>query len=146
MISPAQKHDLQYCACFNIRKSARVITQLYDTVMQPVELRATQFSILAVLSAQSGITLTDLARLLMMDRTTLTRNLQPLEKQRLIKTRPGHDKRTRLIDLTRKGTNRLQKAIPLWKQAQKQITDCMGNRRFNDFLSELNFVEKIPST
>lgn len=146
MLSLAQKHDLQHCACFNIRKSTRVITQFYDNAMQPVELRATQFTILAVLSAHSGITLTDLAGLLVMDRTTLTRNLRPLEKQGLIKTGPGQDKRTRQIELAIKGKNRLEKAIPLWKQAQKQVTKYMGSDRFNRFLSELNFVEKIPST
>jgi len=146
MISIAEKHELYNCACFNIRKSARVITQQFDTALQPIQLRATQFTILAVLSAQSGITLTELANDLLMDRTTLTRNLRPLEKQELISTKPGEDKRTRLIDLSEKGKSRLEEAIPIWKQSQKRVTEYMGKNRFDDFLSELNFVEKIPST
>ena len=145
MKSLAQQHDLQNCACFNVRKSARVLTQHYDTAMQSIDLRVTQFTILAVLSAQSGITVTDLADLLMMDRTTLTRNLRPLETQGLVKTRPGDDRRTRLIELSKKGKNKLEKAIPLWKQAQKDVTDYMGRSRFTDFLTELNYVEKIPA-
>ena len=145
MKSLAQQHGLQNCACFNVRKSARVLTQYYDTAMQSIDLRVTQFTILAVLSAQSGITVTDLSNHLMMDRTTLTRNLRPLENQGLVKTRPGDDKRTRLIELSKKGKNKLEKAIPLWKQAQKQVTRYMGNNRFNDFLTELHYVEKIPT-
>lgn len=145
MESLAKQHNLQKCACFNIRKSARVLTQHYDTMMQPVGLRATQFTILAVLSTTKGISVTDLSSYLMMDRTTLTRNLRPLETQGLVNTQPGDDKRTRLIKLSKKGKNKLENAIPLWKQAQKQVTEYMGNNRFNDFLAELNYVEKIPS-
>ena len=145
MTSLAQQHGLQNCACFNIRKSARVLTQHYDTAMQPIDLRATQFTILAMLSAHSGITVTDLADCLMMDRTTLTRNLRPLETQGLVNTRPGDDKRTRLIELSKKGKNKLEKAIPLWKRAQKQVKEYMGINRFNDLLTELNYVEKIPT-
>ena len=146
MASLAQQHGLQNCACFNVRKSARVLTQHYDIAMQPIDLRVTQFTILAVLSSLSGITVTDLADYLMMDRTTLTRNLRPLETQGLVNTRPGEDKRTRLIELSKKGKNKLEKAIPLWKKAQKQVTEYMGNNRFNDFLTELNYVDKIPTT
>ena len=146
MTSLAQQHGLQNCACFNIRKSARVLTQHYDTAMQPIDLRATQFTILAVLSSHSGITVTDLADYLMMDRTTLTRNLRPLETQGLVNTRPGDDKRTRLIELSKKGKNKLEKAIPLWKKAQKDVTEYMGKNRFDDFLTELNYVDKIPTT
>ena len=146
MKSLAQQHGLQNCACFNIRKSARVLTQYYDAVLQPLELRATQFTILGVLSACSGITVTDLAEQLMMDRTTLTRNLRPLEKQGLVNTRTGDDKRTRLILLSNKGKSRLEKAIPLWKKAQKQVIHYMGSSRFNKFLEELNYVDNIPST
>ncbi len=145
MKSLAQQHGLQNCACFNVRKSARVLTQHYDTAMQSVDLRATQFTILGVLSAYSGITVTDLADILMMDRTTLTRNLRPLENKGLVKTRAGDDRRTRLIELSKKGKNKLEKAIPLWKQAQKDVTDYMGQNRFTDFLTELNYVEKIPA-
>lgn len=145
MKSLAQQHGLQNCACFNVRKSARVLTQHYDTAMQPIDLRVTQFTILAVLSSHSGITVTDLADYLMMDRTTLTRNLRPLETQGLVNTRPGDDKRTRLIELSKKGKNKLEKAIPLWKKAQKQVTDYMGSHRFDDFLTELNYVDKIPT-
>jgi len=145
MKSLAQRHGLQNCACFNIRKSARVITKHYDDALQSLGLKPTQFTILAVLSSVDAITVTELADHMTLDRTTLTRNLRPLESQGLINTRPGDDRRTRLIVLSKKGRNRLEKAIPLWKKAQKRVTDYMGNNRFNKFLAELNYIDRIPS-
>ena len=124
MASLAQKHNLKTCACFNIRKSARVLTQHYDEAMQSIGLRATQFTILAVLSNVKAITVTQMADFLVMDRTTLTRNLRPLEKQGFLKIQPGEDRRTRVISLSTKGLNKLKSAIPLWTKAQKSVTLC----------------------
>ncbi|MDX2505098.1 MAG: MarR family winged helix-turn-helix transcriptional regulator [Gammaproteobacteria bacterium] len=143
MKSLVQQHDLQNCACFNVRKSARVLTRHYDEALQPLELKPTQFTILAVLSGVDTITVTDLADYMILDRTTLTRNLRPLEKQGMIQTGAGEDRRTRMISLTKKGLTKLQAAIPLWKQAQKDVTEYLGNNRFDKFLNELNYVEKM---
>lgn len=145
MITLAEKNNLKDCACFNIRKSARVITQLYDEAMHPLGIRATQFTILAVVSHRGDITVTELADHLAMDRTTLTRNLRPLEKQGFIKAQQGEDRRTRMISLSKKGLNKLEKAIPLWKQAQKSVTGYLGINRFDKFLNELNYVEKMTA-
>jgi len=145
MKSLVQQHQLQNCACFNVRKSARVITKHFDDALQSLELKPTQFTILAVLSSVDAITVTDLAEYMILDRTTLTRNLRPLEKQGMIKTGPGEDKRTRMISLSKKGLNKLEKAIPLWKQAQKNVTKYMGSNRFDKFLNELNYVEKMAT-
>ena len=82
---------------------------------------------------------------MILDRTTLTRNLRPLEKHGMIKTGAGDDRRTRMISLTKKGLNKLEAAIPLWKQAQKEVTKYLGNNRFDKFLNELNYVEKMPT-
>ncbi len=145
MKSLAQQHDLQNCACFNVRKSARVITKHYDEALHSLNLKPTQFTILAVLSGVDAITVTELAEYMVLDRTTLTRNLRPLEKQGMIKTSAGEDRRTRMISLSKKGLNKLEKAIPLWKNAQQQVKEYMGNNRFKDFLTELNYVENIPT-
>ncbi len=140
-----EKHNLQTCACFNIRKSARVLTQYYGDALQPIGITPTQFTILALLSSVDSITVTDLAEELVMERTTLTRNLGPLEKQGFIKIQPGEDRRTRVISLGKKGLNKLKQAIPLWKQAQKSVTEYLGNKRFDKFLNELNYVEKMSA-
>jgi DNA-binding MarR family transcriptional regulator len=144
MKSLIQQHDLQNCACFNVRKSARVLTKHYDDALQILELKPTQFTILAILSSVDAITVTELADAMILDRTTLTRNLRPLEKQGMIQTGAGDDRRTRMISLTKKGLNKLEAAIPLWKQAQKDVTKYLGNNRFDKFLNELNYVEKMP--
>jgi len=145
MKSLSKQHDLQDCACFNVRKSARVLTKHYDEALHPLELKPTQFTILAVLSSVDAITVTDLAEFMVLDRTTLTRNLRPLEKQGMIKTNAGEDRRTRMISLSKKGLNKLEKAIPLWERAQEQVKEYMGDNRFNNFLNELNYVENIPT-
>ena len=143
MKSLVKQHNLQNCACFNVRKSARVLTKHYDDALQSLELKPTQFTILAVLSGVDTITVTDLADYMILDRTTLTRNLRPLEKQGMIQASAGEDRRTRMISLTKKGLNKLEAAIPLWKQAQKEVIKYLGNNRFDKFLNELNYVEKM---
>ena len=122
-----------------------MLTQHYDSAMHPIGLRATQFTILAVLSHVETITITDLADFLVMDRTTLTRNLRPLEKQGFLNTRPGDDRRTRVINLSKKGLKKLQTAIPLWTRAQKSVVAYLGKNRFRNLLAELNYVEQLPS-
>ncbi len=138
--------NLPDCACFNIRKSARVLTQHFDEILKSCDLRATQFSILAFVSHIDAISVSDLAGHLIMDRTTLTRNLRPLEKRGFIKTVPGIDRRTRMISLTSKGHKKLQQTMPLWEKAQTSVLDYLGTNRFNNLLTELHFVEKLEST
>src|SRR5262245_32843410 len=72
------------CVCFNVRKTARVMTQLYDDMLRPTGLRVTQFSLLMGTRSLEPVTLLRLAKVMAMDRTTLTRNLRPLEQQKLL--------------------------------------------------------------
>jgi DNA-binding MarR family transcriptional regulator len=133
------------CACFNIRKASRVITQHFDEVMQPSGLRGTQFSILAIVARRGAPTMSELAANLVMDRTTLTRNLRPLEEQGLIKNVPGVDRRTRSISLTSKGCKVLAKALPFWRKAQSSVIRYLGGARFARVLGDLRFIEKMPT-
>lgn len=142
MSSLVEQNKIYNCACFNIRKAARQLTQQYDEALQPVGLRSTQFSMLAVISHVETATVTMLADYLAMDRTTLTRNLKPLDKQGLILTVPGEDRRSRMISLSKTGLAKLKEAIPLWKKTQKNFIEHMGEERFESLLSELHFVEK----
>ena len=79
---------------FNLRKSSRAVTQIYDTILKPSGLRSRQFALLGPMSNRGSITMTRLAKALVMDRTTLTRNLRPLEKQGFIVINMGDDQRT----------------------------------------------------
>jgi DNA-binding MarR family transcriptional regulator len=125
------------CVCFNIRKAARAISQLYDDVLRPSGLRVTQFSILAVTRRLGPVTVTRLAEETVTDRTTLTRNLKVLGQQKLIRINPGHDRREREVTLTDRGRAALAQAYPFWKKIQAQVTQRLGPDRYRRLLSDL---------
>ena len=91
------------CACFSLRKAARAVTQLYDDALKPARVLATQLPLLATSARLERATVTKLAEAMVMDRTTLTRNLRPLERDGLLRTEPGADRRVREVSLTKKG-------------------------------------------
>ncbi|AFZ31928.1 transcriptional regulator, MarR family [Gloeocapsa sp. PCC 7428] len=126
------------CTCFNLRKASRVITQLFDQVLQPSGILANQFTLLAALSVAESVSITHLAQELVMDRTTLTRNLKPLEREGLIRIEPGQDQRVRIVSLTQKGQAALAKALPLWQQAQAKVIEKLGQDRWQTLLSHLS--------
>ncbi len=120
------------CTCFNLRKAARAVTQMYDEALRPSGLRCTQFSLLTATTMLEPVTVTRLAEVVVMDRTTLARNLMPLEKRGLLNVTAGDDLRTRIVTLTTKGKEVLAKAIPLWEKAQGRIVKGMGLEHWND--------------
>jgi len=133
----------QACACFNVRKTARVITQLYDEMLRSTGLRVTQFSLLMATQGSERVTVTRLAKMGVMDRTTLTRNLRPLEKQGLIRIAPGEDRRERQVTLTTRGQQVLAKALPLWEKAQARVARGFGQERLQRLYTELADLRAI---
>lgn len=131
------------CACFNVRRAARAVTQLYDHALAPSGLRATQLTLLVALSRAGSIPFTRLAGVLGMDRTTLTRNLVPLERDGLVAQRPGADRRVKLVALTGKGSKALAAAIPLWRQAQEQITAGIGLERWEILRQDIQQIASL---
>ncbi|MGL4882064.1 MAG: MarR family winged helix-turn-helix transcriptional regulator [Waterburya sp.] len=125
------------CACFNLRKASRVITQHFDEILKPSGLLITQFTILVAVKIAQSATINELAEGLGMDRTTLTRNLKPLEREGWLKSEPGQDQRTRVVSLTTDGDVILAKALPLWRQAQNSVEETLGQQRWNILLSHL---------
>lgn len=125
------------CACFNLRKAARTVTQHFDEILKPSGLLITQFTILVAVEMAQTATINQLAEILVMDRTTLTRNLKPLEREGWLKIESGRDRRTREIGLTPEGKAILAKALPLWKQAQDSVVEAFGQQRLNILLSYL---------
>ncbi len=128
------------CACFKVRKAARAITNLYEEVLRPSGLRPTQFSLLMATRVMGPVTVLNLAQVTVMDRTTLTRNLQILEKRGLITIKPGEDRREREINLTAVGMEVLTKAIPLWEEAQERVREGLGEERLQNLLGDLSEV------
>jgi DNA-binding MarR family transcriptional regulator len=130
------------CTCWNVRKAARLVTQQYDGVLHSTGLRATQLSILAGLALRGPITVSTLAEALVMDQTTLTRNLKPLEKRGLVQRVPGTDRRTRSVSLTPKGVTAITNAFPFWKRAQANVVRAFGETRFQRFLGDLRMFHQ----
>ncbi len=128
------------CACLSLRQASRVVTQMYDDALRPAGLRATQFGLLMAVRAVGRMTISELADFVIMDRTTLTRNLRPLEKNGYLRVEPGEDRRMRRVSLTRKGRTALEKAFPLWKEVQTQVMDKLGRRRYERLRSDLGFT------
>lgn len=134
-------NDCPSCVNFNLRKAMRAVSQHYDKVMAPAGLRGTQFTILTVLSRLNDITVTELADYLVMDRTTLTRNLKPLEKEGYLNVLPGlEDARTRRIELTNIGRKAQKAALPYWRKAQGEMVDFMGKTNTKQLINDLQIV------
>jgi DNA-binding MarR family transcriptional regulator len=120
----------ELCNCLAIRQAARYVSQFYDQCLAPSGLRGTQFSILAKLQRAGPMTINALARDLVMDRTTLGRNILPLERARLIATRPGAgDRRAKELHLTPAGAARLDIALARWNAAQQRFEAVFGAAR-----------------
>ena len=127
------------CACQKVRIAARAVTRAYDKVLRPTGLRSTQFTVLVAASVAAGIPLNRLATVLGLERTTLTRSLAGMEKEGLIRVE-SVDGRTRNVVLTQAGKERLDRALPLWNQAQQNLRKRLGEGAWtvvNDSLTML---------
>jgi DNA-binding MarR family transcriptional regulator len=118
----------------------RQVTQLYDLVLAPTGLRITQYSILSNLDRLGPDTMKALAVRLVMDRTTLTRNLAPLRAQGLLEVVPVHDRRLRQIRLTAAGEQCLREARPRWREAQQLFEGAYGELAAAELRSTLTRV------
>jgi DNA-binding MarR family transcriptional regulator len=130
--------QVRHCACFNLRKANRAVTQYYDETLAPSGLRITQFSLLAVIRLLGTASITQLADAAVMDRTTLARNLDLLRREKLVRIRPGSDGRVREVSLTRSARARLEAALPLWERAQAQFAERLGAERMERMLGDLS--------
>lgn len=134
--------ELDACVCFNLRRAARRVTQIYDRALQSSGLKITQFALLAVLNSGGPLSMRELARTMGTDRTTLTRNLRPLERRRLVRTAPGQDMRTRNISITAKGLRSLERALPLWKAVQSRVRATLGEKTWSGMRQGLNQISE----
>jgi DNA-binding MarR family transcriptional regulator len=129
------------CNCFAVRAAARHVTQFYDQFLAPTGLRTTQFLILAKLKRLGPLTINTLARDMVMDRTTLGRNILPLERDGLIRIEAtASDRRAKELHLTTAGEKRVQAARKRWSEAQAQFETAFGPRRAADLRKMLRSV------
>ena len=132
MTSPAAPPP-EICNCLAIRQAARHVSQFYDQCMAQTGLRTSQFSILARLRRIGPMTINVLARDLVMDRTTLGRNIRPLDREGLIEITPGSsDRRSKELHLTEAGADRLRAGLARWAEAQARFEAVFGAERASE--------------
>jgi len=140
---PAATAALPACTCGRLRRATRALTQLYDDLMIPSGLRVTQFSMLRTLEREGTSTLSDLAQALLLDRTALSRNLDPLVERGLVKIIAGRDARTREVSLTRSGGQAIRAALPHWTRAQAQVSARVGAAKLQALVATLGEIETL---
>ena len=140
------EHVNKQCCCFNMRKVMRAVTQYYDRYLESSGIRSTQFTLLVELACTSAKTLTEIAENLVMDRTTLTRNLKPLANMELIATVQTTDKRSKAYTLTEKGKALVNTCVPLWQDAQNSVINGIGSDNYQEIVVRLDKLLNMLSS
>jgi len=121
-----------------------VVTQLYDKLLQPTGLKITQYSMLANIAHQQAVSISRLGDILLLDQTTITRNIRLLKEQGYVElTKDAQDARSKNITLTDKGIAKLNEARPIWQTIQKRVIDDIGTEKYADFYDTLRTIQKI---
>jgi DNA-binding MarR family transcriptional regulator len=128
------------CVCFNLRRATRMVTQFYDSEMRRHGIRPTQGSILTSLQARDSWNMAELSDWLGMERTTLVRNLRPLQRDGLVQAVGGGRGNRVQLALTPKGRKQIEKLGPVWKSAQSAAVKTLGEKRWSAILSDLEAV------
>lgn len=115
------------CACLRARMAARKLTRIYDKTLKPTGLRITQFTLLIAIKDGRTKSVSALADLLAMERTTLLRNLKVLEEAGLVTSEPSGEGRALSLKLTPTGETRLSEALPYWQAAQRAVETELGD-------------------
>ncbi|WP_406273852.1 MarR family winged helix-turn-helix transcriptional regulator [Actinacidiphila glaucinigra] len=132
------------CNNLALRKAARYLGATYDKALAPVGLRATQFSILQHLGARGELTITALADMIAMDRTTMASNLKPLAREGLVTVETSAaDRRARIVAITPEGLARMESALPLWDDVQTRFEERFGTE---DAARLRGFLEAVLDT
>src|SRR5262245_45139498 len=121
---------LETCLCHKARMAARAVTRAYDDALRPTGLRATQVSVLAAVGPRGARSIKSLADSMGMERTTLTRNLRPLEEKGYVRLAPEGRYRSRVLTLAPAGRAALLDALPLWEAAQRAMRRRLGAQRW----------------
>ncbi len=122
------------CTAGNLRRASRAVSGLFDDALRPTGLRISQFSILVALALAGEASVSRLAGSLDLERTTLTRNVGPLQREGLVASAEGTDARNRMLRLTDRGRATLARALPIWERVQGRITQGLGDARWRALL------------
>jgi len=128
------------CSAARLLRAARVLTRHYDEALRPAGITITQFGLLNVIKRAEPESISDIASILDIDRTTLSRNLKPLEKANLVfRGNEGGSRRRRVL-LTTLGVAKLEEAMPLWQQAQTRVEQVLGDAKLKDLYGALSMI------
>jgi DNA-binding MarR family transcriptional regulator len=131
------------CVCTQLRRTARLISLVYDEALAPTGITVTQYALLARIGRTDGLSRTALAAQLGMERTTLTRNLGPLERAGFIVNKPAEDRREKLLELTASGRKKAAETKPLWGAAQHRMLRHLGKKRWYQLRDLLLASEQV---
>jgi len=134
---------LTECACFDLRRATRAVSRMYDDFLRDEGLNVTQFSLLRLIYVEKELSISTLGRYMVMDRTSITRALAPLERDGLIRSRSGADKRIRIISVTNKGRKLVDDAEPKWRQAQEALIETIGEGRWRAMCTVLRDTTRM---
>ena len=132
--------SVQNCTCFNVRRVSRVITQFFDAEVRRHGMRPTQTPILRALQAKSGWSMAELSEWLGMERTTLLRNLRPLQRDGLVRAKGGGRGGHVQLEITAKGRAAVAKTLPGWRSAQDKVVATLGKERWSSIIDDLEEV------
>ncbi|GLQ57369.1 MarR family winged helix-turn-helix transcriptional regulator [Devosia nitrariae] len=138
--------DFSQCLVLNTRMAARAVTRRADRKLRPFGVTAAQFNILGALRQQSGRSVTEIANSIAMDRTTLSRNLDVLERKGLVETIPagtGLHGNSRLSQLTEKGGELFEQIVPEWRNSQAELRLTLKEPGFGEVLAALRQLSRI---
>ena len=131
------------CLCGSLRRATRALTQVYEEALRPLGLSGTQFTILQVLAQAGDLSQGQLAGMLAMDSTTLTRTLAIMIRQGWVAERRGKDRRERRLRLSTTGSDTLQQALPIWEALQSRLRKKLGNRAWEEILRSTNQITNL---
>lgn len=132
-----------YCASFNFRRTARAVTRLYDLALQESGIRSTQFAILVAIAKEQPVSMGGLGEILVIDATTLTRSLRLLKKEGLVEISDRGVKRQKLLTLTAKGEQALERSLPAWQAAQARFVETIGAEQWGGLRNELERIARV---
>ena len=116
------------CTCSRLRRLARRVTQIYDSHIEATGISVGQFGLLAPLNAKGSLSMGVFAERAVMDPTTLTRNLAPMQRDGYVKIAPDpEDRRRRVVSITPKGRRVFRDALPAWRAAQDELAATLGD-------------------
>ena len=128
------------CPAMRARQASRALGRIFDEALRPLGLQVSQLPLLcaAAMAGEDGASINRLARGIVIDPTTLTRNIRPLEKAGLLRVaRSPQDKRSRMVFLTRSGEQMIERAFPAWQRALKEANEAFGAKRIGEMRAQL---------